>query len=120
MCSLGKLVARPSAILLIRLLLSSRQPRRFSCRVTQLHHRANTAGTRKSARRTAGTAQERYVNGSTRGKLSNFLISLSERSIVSNWSRVAPRFSIAGALIPRRSSSLSLMQFTYLVHVPSR
>lgn len=35
-----------------------------------------------------------------KGKPSSFLISLSEKSIASNWSNVAPRFSMTGILYP--------------------
>ena len=35
-----------------------------------------------------------------KGKPSSFLISLSEKSIASNWSKVAPRFSMTGILYP--------------------
>lgn len=37
-----------------------------------------------------------------KGKPSSFLISLSEKSIASNWSKVAPRFSITGILYPTK------------------
>lgn len=35
-----------------------------------------------------------------KGKPSSFLISLSEKSIASNWSKVAPKFSMTGILYP--------------------
>jgi hypothetical protein len=37
-----------------------------------------------------------------KGKPSSFLISLSEKSIASNWSKVAPRFSMTGILYPKK------------------
>mmetsp|Transcript_8140 Transcript_8140/g.16589 ORF Transcript_8140/g.16589 Transcript_8140/m.16589 type:complete len:217 (+) Transcript_8140:356-1006(+) len=47
------------------------------------------------------------------GNPSNFTISLSDRSMLSNWFSVPPRFSIAEILFPRRSISYSLQAFMY-------
>ena len=47
------------------------------------------------------------------GNPSSLRISLSLKSIVSNWSRVEPRFSMTGILYPRRSSSRSRIGLIY-------